>query len=134
MPVTGRSHFHPWKHKHFLHIKTYARTHARRARNKIKACSSHSYKDPTATRRRNIAVIGITPPNVIAIPPAPAILATTGAARVIRRITPCCIVPKGNSLSPARPLTRIRLRNDKHSGLELGGGLLAKYQYIFIFG
>ena len=57
-------------------------------------------------------MIGITPPNEIAIPPVQAILATTGVARVIRWITPCCIVPKGNSLSQARPLTRIRLRND----------------------
>lgn len=102
-------------HKHFSRIKTYARNHARRARNKIMARSSHSHKDIIATRKRNIAVIGITPPNVNAMPPAQAILATTGVACVIRRITLCYIVRKGNSLSRARQLTRIRLRNDKHS-------------------
>ena len=101
-------------HKHFSRIKTNARNHARRARNKIKARSSHSRSDLTATRRRNIAVIGITPPNVIAIPPAQAILATTNVECVIRRIIPCCIVPKENSLSQVRQLTWIRLRNDKH--------------------
>jgi len=101
-------------HKHFSHIKTYARNHARRARNKIKTSSSHSPKDLIVTRKRKIAVIGITPPNVIATLPAQAILATTGVACVTRRSTPCYIVPKGNSLSRAHQLTRIRLGNDKH--------------------
>ena len=60
---------------------------------------SNCHKDLTATRKRNIAVIGITAPNAIAMPPAQAILATTGVVCVIRRITPCYIVPKGNSLT-----------------------------------
>jgi len=101
-------------HKHFSHIKTYARNHARRARNKIKTSSSHSPKDLIVTRKRKIAVIGITPPNVIATLPAQAILATTGVTCVTRQSTPCYIVPKGNSLSRAHQLTRIRLGNDKH--------------------
>ena len=101
-------------HKHFSRTKTYARNHTRRARNKIKARSSHSSIDLIATKKRNIAVIGITPANVIATLPAQAILATTGVACVTRRSTPCYIVPKGNSLSRAHQLTRIRLGNDKY--------------------
>lgn len=101
--------------KHFSRTKTYARNHTRRARNKIKARSSHSSIDLIATRKRNIAVIGIIPPNVVATLPAQAIPATTGFACVTRRITPRYIVPRGNSLSRAHRLTRIRLGNDKHS-------------------
>ena len=105
-------------HKHFSRIKTNARNHARRARNKIKARSSHSSKDLIATRKRNIAVIGITPPNMIATLLAQAIPATTGVACVTQRITQCYIVPSGNSLSRARQLTRIRLGNDKQSSVR----------------
>ena len=107
-------------------------THACRAPNKIKARSSHSHKYLTTTRRRNIAVIGITSPNEIAIPPVQAILATTGVACVIWWITPCCIVPKGNSLSQARPLTRIWLRNDNWTFLvALADSMRAAPQYNF---
>ena len=96
-------------HKHFSCIKTYAHNHARRACNKIRAHSSHSRKDLIATRKRNIVVIGITPPNVIATLPRKAILATTGVTCVTRWSTPFYIVPKGNTLSWAHQLTQIRL-------------------------
>ena len=83
------------------------RTHPRTLGKQQNQSMQQSQLQRSNCDKENIATIGITPPNVIAIPP------------VLRvwydGITPCCIVPKGNSLSPARPLTRIRLRNDKHS-------------------